>query len=124
MNKEELLEDWIEQGARVVFAQHILSGNKDERVRDYFNEQRYKNMKISLECANLELVNHNKELLNKIKLLELCAGFQDARIQGLDKDLSSYKQKYEIALKAIEELEVIIDKGHYTNKCCDKKRNN
>jgi hypothetical protein len=119
-SREEILSDWTEQGARIVFAQHILSGNRDERVRDYFNEERYKNMKLNLECANLELVNHNKELSNKISLLEYCEKVQNKRIQGLDKELASYKEKYEIALKAIEELEMIIDKGHYIKKCCKK----
>ena len=120
MNKEELLEDWIEQGARVVYAQHILSGNRDERVRAYFNEERYKNIKLNLECANLELINKNKELSNKIKLLVMCRAIQDARVKGLDKEIASYKEKYEIALKAIEELEKVIDKGHYVKKCCKK----
>jgi protein subunit release factor A len=117
-SKEEAIAELTEQGARIVFAQHILSGNRDERVRDYFNEERYKNVKLGLECANLELVNQNKELLNKINLLTMCRAISDARIKGLDKELASYKEKYEIALKAIEELEKTIDKGHYVNRCC------
>ncbi len=119
-SRDEILQEVIEQGARIVFAQHILSGNRDERVRDFYNEEKYKNVLLNLQCNNLELVNKNKELLNKINLLEYCEKVQNKRIQGLDKDLASYKEKYEVALKAIEELEKVIDKGHYVSskRCC------
>jgi hypothetical protein len=119
-SKEEVIAELTEQGARIVFAQHILSGNRDERVRDYFSEERYRNMKLNLEATNLELVNTNKELSNKISMLEMCIAIQDKRVKGLDKEIKLYKEKYEIALKAIEELEKIIDKGHYIKKCCKK----
>lgn len=117
-SKEEVIAELTEQGARVVFAQHILSGNRDERVRDYLSDNRYDNILLNLQCANLELVNYNKELSNKINLLEYCEKVQNKRIQGLDKELTSYKEKYEVALKAIEELEKVIDKGHYVKRCC------
>jgi hypothetical protein len=114
-SRDEILQEVIEQGARIVFAQHILSGNKDERVFDYFMEQKYKNVLLNLQCNNLELVNKNKELSNKINLLEYCEKVQNKRIKGLDEEIASYKEKYDIALKAIEELEIVIDKGHYVS---------
>lgn len=117
-SKEELLSDWTEQGARVVFAQHILSGNKDEKVRNYFSDKQYDNILLNLQCANLELVNYNKELLNKVSNLQYCKDVQDARIKGLKEEIVSYQTKYETALKAIEELEKVIDKGHYVKRCC------
>ena len=114
-SRDEILQEIIEQGARIVFAQHILSGNKDERVFDYFMEQKYKNEKFGLEATNLELVNFNNELKNKMNLLDMCLKIQDKRISGLNDDLATYKEKYDIALKAIEELEIVIDKGHYVS---------
>jgi hypothetical protein len=117
-SKEEAISELVEQGARIVFAQHILSGNRDERVREYLSNKQYDNILLNLQCANFELVNYNKELSNKINLLEYCEKVQNKRIQGLDKELVSYKEKYEIALKAIEELEKTIDKGHYVKRCC------
>ena len=117
-SKEEVIAELTEQGARIVFAQHILSGNRDERVREYLSETQYKNVLLNLQCNNLELVNKNKELSNKINLLEYCEKVQAKRIEGLNKELLLYKEKYETALKAIEELEKVIDKGHYVKRCC------
>jgi hypothetical protein len=119
-SREEIISEWVEQGARIVFAQHVLCGNKDERVFDYFMEEKYKNEKFGLEASNLELVNLNNELKNKINLLDMCLKIQDKRISGLNDDLATYKEKYDVALKAIEELEKVIDKGHYVKKCCKK----
>jgi hypothetical protein len=40
--------------------------------------------------------------------------------EELLKEIAFYKEKYEVALKAIEELEMVIDKGHYVSikRCC------
>jgi hypothetical protein len=83
-------------------------------------EQKYKNEKFGLEASNLELVNFNNELKNKMNLLDMCLKIQDKRIKGLNDDLATYKEKYDVALKAILELENVIDKGHYIKKCCKK----
>jgi hypothetical protein len=50
-----------------------------------------------------------------MNLLDMCLKIQDKRISGLNDDLATYKEKYDIALKAIEELEIVIDKGHYVS---------
>ena len=118
-SKEEILEEVIEQGARIVFAQHILSGNRDERVREYLNDKQYQDKLFGLHCNNLELVMRNKELQNQVSNLEYCKDVQDARIKGLNAEIVKLKEKYETALKAINELEIVIDKGHYViKKCC------
>ena len=117
-SKEEVIAELTEQGARIVFAQHILSGNRDERVREYLNDKQYQDKLFGLQCLNVELVNDNKILENKVSNLQYCKDVQDARIKGLNQEIASYKEKYEVALKAIEELEKVIDKGHYVKRCC------
>lgn len=119
-SKEDLLEEVLDQGARIVFAQHVLSGNRDDKVRSFISDKRYEDKLYGEKCVNYELMIKNKELQNQVSNLQYCKDLQEARIKGLNQEISSYKEKYETALKAIEELEMIIDKGHYVGikRCC------
>jgi len=119
-SREELLEEVLDNGARIIFAQHILSGNRDEKVKEFLSKKQYEDKLFGLHCNNLELVMRNKELQNKVSNLEYCKDVQDARIKGLNAEIVKLKEKYETALKAINELEMVIDKGHYVvnKRCC------